>query len=101
MIGNPDDFFERLQYTINIVVDVGVEKADDADVERFDVALSFKIVRLRSVAKMGIAVEFNRQPEFGTVKVDDVRTDSVLAPKLQMTELFLSQIPPQPSFGWG
>lgn len=90
MIGSPDDFFERLQYAINVVVDIGIEEADDANVKRFNVTLSFKIIFLRSVAKMGIAIEFNRQPEFRTVEVNDVGTNSVLAPKLQMTELFLA-----------
>jgi len=48
---------------------------------------------------MRLSVELNNDAEFRTIKVGNVRTYAVLAPKLLSVDLRLSQASPQEGFG--
>jgi hypothetical protein len=92
---------DRLKYSIDLVVDLSIAKAEDDDADRFDVGLAGGIVGLGFGAVVGGAVEFDREFEFGGVEVDHESIDAILSAEFAVFEAALAQMGPEVPLGGG
>ena len=87
------------KYLFWIFIDHLILKTKDRNAMRLEIRLSFGIVRLAEQVVVASAVQLDRDFFAGTVKVNDVRADAVLASELAAFELALFQSRPQPRLG--
>ena len=63
----------------------------------FQICIAFCILLCTSKEKMALAIQFNRQPDFRTIKVENVGTYAVLPPEF-LSRLTLLELTPEKCF---
>ena len=70
------------QNGFEVVENVFITEPNHANLKRFDELLAPGIILHRVRRFVYRSIEFDYQPPFGTIEVDDKGTDTVLSPKL-------------------
>jgi hypothetical protein len=95
----PDRLGNHLKHPVHVVVNILVREPHEADAERFDELLPSRILRLRLLREMAVAIEFDRQLDLRAIEVDAVRADAVLAAKPPAEQLLSAQAGSQQDLG--
>jgi hypothetical protein len=90
---------DNLQNTIDVFGDVGIPEAQDRYAALLEPFIAVAVARpgLSVLA----AVEFDSESQCGAIEVENVTPGWMLAAKLRVTELAVSQLLPQPPFNVG
>jgi hypothetical protein len=92
---------DRLDYTVEIIIDFIVCESEESDPERFDVSLPPSIISLRFRSEMAVSIELDRQLGLDAVEIEAEGPDAVLAAKSMTAQLSAAQPRPQDHFGRG
>src|SRR6185295_7715614 len=89
---------DALKDGIGVIDDVGCLEAQDADAQASEVSLPRSV--LEHPLGVNGTVDFDHEPQLGTVEVDDVAGNHVLTAELETRSLSAPKILPEPRFGW-
>jgi len=91
----PHSYCQIFQHTIEIAQHSIIRVADDEEIERLEITVSQAIFLHLRTMKVAVAVQLDHQGSFGTVEIDNVRSDAVLPTKLETEKLFCTQFGPE------
>jgi len=95
--GSPDG----LTYAAEILVDVGIQDAQQGKAAGFDDRGACSIVNKLSLGRMRCAIDLHDELRFDTRKVDDEAVDRILAAELPAVERAVPQDTPELGLGGG
>jgi hypothetical protein len=88
-----------LQDAIELLANLVIPKPQHRQASFGEKTISRSVAPSRFLVIVAASIEFNNEPRFRAVKVDDVRIDRVLSPEFVAAEISIAQTPPQNSFG--
>jgi hypothetical protein len=85
--GGLDLSYQGFHHSFQVLVDVRVQKSDEANTERLNERLTFFVALRRTVGEVAVAIQFDSQSQPRAVEIEDVGADAVLAPKFVAEQL--------------
>ena len=86
--------FDAFEDEVDVFADVLVFEADDGEAGALEVFRSLVIIFAAIRPEMRSPIEFDHQPGFRTIKVDNVRTNATLSTKLFAEEFSVLEVGP-------
>jgi hypothetical protein len=84
------NLFDLKQHAIEILADVSVRETEESDSKLNDKILAFLVLLGCAISKMAVTINFDRKLKLGTIEVDRISPDTLLATEFMATHLFSS-----------